>query len=108
MQEVLGEGGEMVSGFDQPLQHRVGLDLKHAGDRADAQAFRQRTHRPYQQVGRDALTMKQRAMGFLKIPFAGRAVQLAPGTATGMTSGLEIAQSYPAAIATVHIGTEMA
>jgi hypothetical protein len=52
--------------------------------------------------------MKQRAMGFLKIPFAGGAVQLAPGTATGMTIGLEITQPNPAAIATVRIGTEMA
>ena len=33
---------------------------------------------------------------------------LAPGTATGMTIGLQIAQPYPAAIATVRIGIEMA
>ena len=108
MWEILGKGLELLRGLHPPLQHRVRVHLEHPGDRADAQAFHQRAHRPYQQVGRDALAMKQRAMGFLKIPFAGGAVPLAPGTATGMTIGLEIAQPSPAAIATVRIGTAMA
>jgi hypothetical protein len=36
VQEVLGEGLEMVGGGDQPLQHGIGVDLKHPGHGTDA------------------------------------------------------------------------
>jgi len=42
-----------------------------------------------------------------KIAFARGAVELAPGTATGMTVGPEVAQPEPAAIATARMGTEV-
>jgi len=40
-QEVLGAGCEMGGGCNQPLQHRIRVDLKHPGHRTDAQPFRQ-------------------------------------------------------------------
>ena len=48
VQEMLREGLEVVGGFDQPCQHRVGVDLEHARHGTDAQPFRQRAHRPHQ------------------------------------------------------------
>jgi hypothetical protein len=97
----------MVGGFAQPLQHRVGIDLEHPGDSADAQAFRQRAHRPYQQVGCDAFAMERRAVGLLEIALARRAVELPPGATTRMAVGTEIAQSPPALIGTGGIGAEL-
>jgi hypothetical protein len=58
VQEVLREGFEMVGDFDQPLEHRVGVDLEHAGDRPNPQAFRQRTDRPHKPIERHTLAMK--------------------------------------------------
>ena len=40
-------------------------------------------------------------------PFARGAVELSPGTATGMAVGTEVAQPEPAAIATARMGTEV-
>ena len=40
-QEILREGLEMVGHLQQPGQHGVGIDRKHPGHGADAQAFRQ-------------------------------------------------------------------
>src|SRR5207248_8128303 len=73
----------------------------------DAQAFRQRAHRPHQPVRCDTFPMQRRAMCLQKIPVTGAAIELSPGTATGMTVGCDIAQPEPAPIATVGIGTEM-
>ena len=53
----------MVGGFDQPLEHRVGVDLEHSGDRPNAQAFRQRPDRPHEPSRRHTLAMKDGAMG---------------------------------------------
>src|SRR6185295_16831240 len=107
VQEVLREGSEMGGGFDQPLQHRVGVDLEHAGDRTDAQAFGQSTNRPYEHIGGYPLPMHWRAMRLKKIPATFTARELSPGTTTGMPVGRDIAQSKPATIATVGIRTEM-
>jgi hypothetical protein len=67
VQEVLGEGFEMVGGFDEPLEHRIRVDLEHAGYRPNPQAFRQRTYRPHQQIGRHTLAMKDGVMGLKKV-----------------------------------------
>src|SRR3989442_6985053 len=50
-----------------PLQYRVRVHLEHPGDRADAQALRQRAHRPHQLLGRHALAMQGRAMVLLEV-----------------------------------------
>ena len=39
VQEILREGRGMVRHFDQPVQHRIGVHLKHPGYSADAQAL---------------------------------------------------------------------
>jgi hypothetical protein len=36
-----GKGGGVVDRFDQPVQHRIGVDLKHAGNGPNAQPFSQ-------------------------------------------------------------------
>src|SRR5207245_7444034 len=91
-----------------PLQHRVGVDLKHPGHGTDAQALRQRAHRPHQLVGRHTRAMQRGAVGLLEIAATAGAMQLAPRATAGMTVGINIAQPEPAAIATVGSGTEMA
>src|SRR6266403_4767505 len=47
------------------------------------------------------------AVGLLEIASTAAAMQLAPRATAGMPVGSDIAQPYPAAIATVGIGTEM-
>jgi len=106
VQDGLGEGCEMGGGCDQPLQHRVGIDLEHPGDRAEAHAFRQRAHRPYQQVGRDALAIQRRATRLQKIRLTLAAIQLSPRAAARMTMRTEIAPSPPAALVAGRSGTE--
>src|SRR2546428_12181965 len=51
--------------------------------------------------------MQRRAMRLKKIPVTCAAIELSPGTTTGMTVGRDIAQPEPAPIATVGIGTEI-
>lgn len=56
--------------------------------------------------------MKNDAMGFGDIPLAGDTLQLAPGLATEMAIGAEVATTEPAAIvatvmrAKVHVGID--
>src|SRR5438128_2306029 len=97
----------MIRYLDHPCQDRVRIDLKHAGHGTDAQALRQRAHRPHQLLGPHALAMQRRAMGLLEGAATAGAMQLAPGATAGMPVGRDIAQAEPAAIPTVGIGTEM-
>src|SRR6266852_1648041 len=97
----------MLCHLDQPGQDSIGIDLKHAGHGTDAHALRQRAHRPHQLLGRHALAMQRGAVGFLEIATTAGAMQLAPGTAAGMTVGAEIAEPHPALIRTVRIRAEM-
>ena len=97
----------MVRGLDQPRQHGVGIDLEHPRHGTDAQPFRQRAHRPHQEVGGDALAIQRRAVGLQEIALAGRAVPLPPGAAVGMAVGLEIAVPHPAIVGTVGMGAEL-
>src|SRR5256712_9138514 len=97
----------MVRHLDQPCQHGVGIALEHPGDGADAQAFRQRAHRPHQLLGRDAFAMERRAVGLLEIALASRAVELQPGATTWMAVGTEIAQPRPAPIGTGGVRAEL-
>src|SRR5262245_66423537 len=97
----------MLGDLDQPGEDRVGIDRKHAGDRANAKVFRQRPDGPYQLVRGDTFPMQWCAMRLKKIPVTGAARELAPGTATRMTVGRDMAQPAPAPIATIGIGTEM-
>lgn len=51
--------------------------------------------------------MKRRAMGLKKVAAAAAAMELPPGATAGMAIGADIAQTGPAAIATIGVGTEM-
>src|SRR6266568_1357043 len=107
VEEILGEGFEMVGSFDQPLQYRVGVDLEHPGDGTNAQPFRQCAHGPHQSLSRPTLAMHRRPVGFEEVAPTGGAVQLAPGTAAGMPIGAEIAEPHPALIRTIRMRAEM-
>ena len=65
VEEILREGCRMLRDLDQPRQNGIGIDLEDPGDGADAQAFRQRAHRPPQLVGRDAFAMATACRGSL-------------------------------------------
>src|SRR6266851_1294500 len=97
----------MVRHLDQPLQYGIWIDLKHPSYRADAQAFRQCAHRPYQLLGRHALAMQGRAVGLLEIATAVGAMQLSPWSTAGMPIGTEIAQPHPTPIGTDRMRAEM-
>src|SRR4029434_2800952 len=48
------------------------------------------------------------AMGFEEVALAGRAMQLPPGTTAGMAIRADVAETRPATIATIGVGTKMA
>ena len=51
--------------------------------------------------------MKDGAVCFVEIPVARHALQLAPGLATGMPIGTDVATAKPAVIGTIRIGTKV-
>jgi hypothetical protein len=71
-------GCGVVRHLGPPGQHRIGVPLEHTGDRANAQAFGQRTHRPYQYLSRHRLAMNGRTARFQERLVASSALQLAP------------------------------
>src|SRR5262245_631515 len=91
------------SHLDQPREHRIGVHLEHAGHGTNAQALRQRAHRPHQHVERNALAMQRGAVRVLEIFLAGDTLQLPPGSAIRMAIGADIAQAAPAIIRTGRI-----
>ena len=107
MQDVLGQGLELLRRFDQPLQDRVRVDLKHARRAPDAQAFGQARDDAHDELGRQTLAMAERPERLEKGAAAGNAQQLPPGTATGVAIGAEIAPAHPAPIGTVRVGAAM-
>jgi hypothetical protein len=62
----------------------------------------------HNEFGRGPLAVENRSLGFIKISLTRRTLKLAPGLTTGMTIGADIAQTEPAVIRTIRIGTEMA
>ena len=107
VQGMAGEGLQLLRRFDEPLQHRVGIDLKHPCGTPDAQAFGQAREDPYDEVRRGPLAVKEGAEGLETIPATGDAQQLAPWASIGMAVGTEIASAHPAAIGTVRVRAEV-
>src|SRR5262249_7765992 len=107
VQEIPGKGGGVIRNFDQPLQHRIGIDLEHAGTRAAAKADSYRPDSPRKHLGRYTVAMNRGAMAFLKISAAGYTLELPPRVAARMTVGTEVAAPHPAVIRTIRVGTEM-
>src|SRR4029450_2018938 len=108
VQEILREGLEMVGGFDEPLQHCMRVHLEDTGDGTDAQTLSQCADGPHQKLRWDTLAMQRGAMGFEEVALAGRAMQLPPGTTAGMAIRADVAETRPATIATIGVGTKMA
>jgi hypothetical protein len=100
VEEVLREGRRLVCRLDQPLQHRVRVDLKYPGHGSNAQAFSQSGHDAHEQLSRHAHAMHRRTLGLQEIRVARGALQLAPRPPIGMAIGPDIAQADPAIIAT--------
>src|SRR5207249_514135 len=94
-------------GFDQPLQHRVGIDLEHPRRPPDAHAFGQARHHTHDELDGGALAMKERAERLEQRATTDHTQQLPPGTATGMAIGAEIAPADPAARGTVRVRAEV-
>src|SRR5262245_2455221 len=107
MQEVLGEGPQLLRRLHQPLQHRIGVDLEDPRRAPDAQPLGQARDDPHDEVDRGALAMEKGAEGLQKVVATHDAQQLPPGTAVGMPIGAEIAPAHPAPIRTVRMGAEM-
>src|SRR5262249_51667796 len=93
--------------LDEPLQHRIGIDLEHPRCAPDAQSLSQARDDTHDKLDRLPLAMEQGPEGLEKITTADHTQQLPPGTATRMAMGAEIPPSYPAAIGTVRVGAEM-
>src|SRR5262245_48079796 len=106
-QEIVCKGLELIYGFTQPLQHRVGVDLEHPRCGPNAQAFSQTRQHAHDQLHSDLFAMKNRAMMLGKIAVARGAVKLTPGAATGMAIGPQVVQPQPAAIITSGVGTKV-
>ena len=108
MQDVLREGLKLLGRFDEPLQHRIRVHLKHPRRAPDAQTFGQARDDAHDELDGGTLTIKEGAEGLEKIAATGDAQQLPPGTTIGMAIGAEITPGDPAPIGTVRVGTEMA
>src|SRR5215468_8474783 len=98
---------QLLSALPQPLAHRVGGHLAHASRGANAQPFRQACQHVDDALHRGVLAMKNRAVVLRKIAVARRAVQLSPGTTTGMSVGPQVVQPPPPSIVTSGVGTKM-
>src|SRR6266446_3344247 len=107
MQEILGEGPQLLRRFDQPLQHGIGVDFEHPRRAPDAQAFGQARDDAYDELDRHALAMEERPERLEKVAAADHTQPLPPGTATGMAIGADIPPSDPALVPTVRIRAEM-
>jgi len=106
-QEVACKGLKLLGRFHQPVEHGIRVHLEDPRGGANAEPLRQAGQHADDQLHGDLLSMKDRAMMLGKVPFACDAVELAPGTATGMAIGTEVPQPEPATIATARMGTEV-
>ena len=91
----------MSRSLHQLCQHRIGVDLEDAGHGADAEPFGESGDGPYQHLRRDALPLKRRAVGFLKICVTLDALKLTPRLATGMPIGADIPPAWPTIIGAI-------
>jgi len=107
VQEVLGEGAQLLRYLDEPLQHGIGINLEHPCCASDAQPFGSSRHYAHNEFDRCALAMKQRAEGLQKVTATGDAQPLPPLAPTGMAVGAQIPQSHPAPIRTIRMRTAM-
>jgi hypothetical protein len=106
-EKILGKSPQMLRCFHQPVEHRIGVHLEDPRGGADAQSLSQARQDLHDQFHGHLFAMEDRAMMLGKVAVARGAVELSPGTATGIAVGPEIPQPEPAAIATACMGTEV-
>src|SRR6267378_6046589 len=97
----------LISKGEDPLQHRVRVDLEHARRASDAQAFGQAREDADDELDRPTLAMQERPEGLQKVAATSATQPLTPGTAIGMAIGTEIAPSDPSLVRTVRVRAEM-
>ena len=107
MEKIRRKGLQLLRGLHQPLEDGVGIELEQARRAPDAQPFGQTRHDAHDELGRGALAMEHGAVRLREIPVAGDTLQLAPGLATGMAVGANIAPPEPAVIRAIVLGTEL-
>src|SRR5262249_53012267 len=90
-----------------PVKDGVGSDLNHAGGGPNAYPLGQARQDAHDQFSCRLLAMKDRAVGFQKIPVASEALQLSPRAATGMAISPQVVEPQPAAIVTSGVGTKV-
>src|SRR5262249_4730985 len=101
------KGAQLLGGFDQPVQHGIGIDLEDAGGGADTSPLSQAGHNPYDQLDWGLFAVEDRAMRLQKVPRASRTVALAPRAAAGMAIAPQMAQPQPAPIGTIAVRTKV-
>src|SRR5262245_28427804 len=106
-EEIGRKGCELLRCFSQPVQDRVGRDLKDARGGPDAEPLGQAGQHVDDQVHGHWLAMKNRAMMLEKIALARGALELAPWATIGMPISPQVAPPEPAAITTASMGAEV-
>src|SRR5215208_1081832 len=76
MQEVLGEGPQLLRRFNQPLQHRIRIDLEHPRRAPDAQALSQARDDTHDEVDGGTLPMKDRPEALQEVAATGDAADI--------------------------------
>jgi hypothetical protein len=107
MQEVLGEGAQLLRCLNEPLQHGIGVHLEHPCRASDAQPFGQTGDDAYDEIDGCALAVKERTKSLEKVATTDHTQQLLPGPTIGMAIGAEIAPSHPAPIETIRVRAAM-
>ena len=99
-EKIGGKGPQVLGCLDQPVQHRIGIDLKGSSGGADTQAFSQTGQDAHDALDRHLFAVENRAVGLQKVPLTRGTVELTPGAAAGMAIGAQIAQTEPASVVT--------
>src|SRR5205823_12178725 len=107
MEDVSRKRLKLLGRFDEPLQHRVRVHLKHPRRAPDTKALSQARDDMYDEVDGGTLPMKDRPQALQEVAATGDAEQLPPGPAMGVAIGAEIAPADPAPIGTVRVRTEV-
>src|SRR5262245_39333303 len=97
----------MLRRFHQPVERRVWSDLKDSSGSPNAQTLRQAGEHAHDEFDLGLFAMEDGTGCFQKVALTCRAVDLAPGAATGMTVGAEIPQPEPAPIGTIAVRTKV-
>jgi hypothetical protein len=91
-EEIRRKGHELLRCFDQPVQHRIGLDLKDSGGGPNAESLGQAGQHVHDPLHLGLFAIKNGAVMFRKKAIAAEAVKLPPGSAIRMAIGSQVVQ----------------